>query len=1063
MWLSKNNFGNRSQGNFSVLGTLPSNIEGKILTIQQTLGKYFLEYVGIVQPIEVQPADSEAKYLIEEWLTYPERSIGWVEMVNKHNLLISLALFPIQISFDRERPLEIVITPAIDRDLRREQIPVDTDLLKFFNRHFLQDGFAIVITNKQLSSFSLIGDQWTCDISLSVFNIYETQRLIKKRRSVDQPVTLLRGNISFINEQQTSEVLKKVAHSTFMNLIKQNGVNYLERWEVYNDLELESRRLEIKEIGTLMYDSYHYKSSESGDGSYIFGISAPVPRAFYQTNGGFEATADEPQYTPEGEFIPPASSVYVGQRAVKSSDSHRLEIECEPGQNFNQLPPRGFLTGAFNGSKAMLSRRREAVEKVKMQKTKLPTLSLLLQTGDSPGYSVRVVKKTLSSATSKRVLGDKGKQFTEQQIKAIDIALRSPDIAIIQGPPGTGKTSVIRAIVSRIQELDAEAKVLISSTQHTAVDNAIEGLFSGGLPIHRLGNRRNKAEIEQNANWWNWVEQLIETCKSTMISYGTTSSRKLLRDLRFHMDMCLRNRSELPSLMEHLTEMYGKVVSLGHRSLSERIADFILLVKKKVEENQGELVSLIDKSNEIESSNDRLRTLTAAQRFDLASFRDDGNLQARRLVSYIKRFNKELSIPAEVETAAEWPEGEDKSLEEFLQQYQLAVESWSNESGFGIAPKAYQKPAFNVEESMNALFVDIDNELATSMKNKEPEIPDILDAFIEELDDPRQIDQIIQRYTRVSAATCQQSVAKRYSSEQSYDYVIIDEAARSNPLDLLIPMGLGKKIILVGDHKQLPHMLEKEVVDSYLKKHKDPELKEFLKKTLFEHLFNQFLETQNKPNGTSRVVTLIDQFRMHPVIGNFVSCNFYNGKLQSPVSEESKSHQLGLYQNQPIAWIDLPNTHGEEFTNGTYSRCRSVEIKHLLLEVRSLLALNEDYSIGIITFYSMQASRIQAAVDEFPMDWKNRIFVGSVDAFQGREFDVVYLSTVRSNRNVGVHQRVGFLDSENRLCVAFSRAKRLLVIIGDADTVAGTKEVPAVRQLLAFRELCVSEGYYEKR
>ena len=89
----------------------------------------------------------------------------------------------------------------------------------------------------------------------------------------------------------------------------------------------------------------------------------------------------------------------------------------------------------------------------------------------------------------------------------------------------------------------------------------------------------------------------------------------------------------------------------------------------------------------------------------------------------------------------------------------------------------------------------------------------------------------------------------------------------------------------------------------------------------------------------------------------------------------------------------------------------------------------------------------------FPGD-VDRIRVGTVDAFQGKEFDVVFLSVVRSNREEEMRRRVGFLDNENRLCVAFSRAKRLLVAVGDASTVAYDGEREYVKPLNEMYKMC---------
>lgn len=112
-----------------------------------------------------------------------------------------------------------------------------------------------------------------------------------------------------------------------------------------------------------------------------------------------------------------------------------------------------------------------------------------------------------------------------------------------------------------------------------------------------------------------------------------------------------------------------------------------------------------------------------------------------------------------------------------------------------------------------------------------------------------------------------------------------------------------------------------------------------------------------------------------------------------------------------------------------------------------ILSKNEKYRIGVITFYSAQAKLLDEMVrDNFPSD-VDRIRVGTVDAFQGKEFDVVLLSVVRSNNEEELQRRVGFLDNDNRLCVAFSRAKRLLIAVGDSKTVAFDGEKEYVKAL----------------
>ena len=105
--------------------------------------------------------------------------------------------------------------------------------------------------------------------------------------------------------------------------------------------------------------------------------------------------------------------------------------------------------------------------------------------------------------------------------------------------------------------------------------------------------------------------------------------------------------------------------------------------------------------------------------------------------------------------------------------------------------------------------------------------------------------------------------------------VIVDEAARSNPLDLLIPMACAKwRIVLVGDHRQLPHLLEPDVEREIRRVGPQEETRTALRQSLFEKLFIELRERE-KTDGVRRTVTLDTQYRMHPLLGQFVSEQFY--------------------------------------------------------------------------------------------------------------------------------------------------------------------------------------------
>lgn len=218
---------------------------------------------------------------------------------------------------------------------------------------------------------------------------------------------------------------------------------------------------------------------------------------------------------------------------------------------------------------------------------------------------------------------------------------------------------------------------------------------------------------------------------------------------------------------------------------------------------------------------------------------------------------------------------------------------------------------------------------------------------------------------------------------------------------------------------------------------------------------------------------------MHPTIGQFVSDRFYpESPLNSSfVKPESRPNYTGKYNQKPVAWLDVPKSLRGETRAGNRSWQRAAEVDRIMSELRGVLpSIAEKYPnfdpskptgmVGVIAFYSAQEEAIKQAIADLshglPEHLQRRVRVGTVDAFQGREYDVVYLSTVRSNQEESVEKRLGFTALPNRLCVAVSRARCVLIGVGDSACVAGLRPdgTPYSNSLKAFVDLCRSEQGY---
>jgi superfamily I DNA and/or RNA helicase len=199
---------------------------------------------------------------------------------------------------------------------------------------------------------------------------------------------------------------------------------------------------------------------------------------------------------------------------------------------------------------------------------------------------------------------------------------------------------------------------------------------------------------------------------------------------------------------------------------------------------------------------------------------------------------------------------------------------------------------------------------------------------------------------------------------------------------------------------------------------------------------------------------------MHPFIGDFISKVYYNGELKTglPNQADYKKHglQLPWAKDKVAIFCDVKKQSGME--KAGKSKSRPAEAQRIIKMLDELKADEnfENLTIGIITFYAKQVAEIfkEAAqkgyaeqkpdgsfevVKQFreTSDGREKLRIGSVDSFQGKEFDIVILSTVRSNEIDRTHENqkkvFGFLTLENRLNVAFSRSQKLVIVVGDSS------------------------------
>ncbi|BDS09576.1 AAA domain-containing protein [Aureispira anguillae] len=579
-------------------------------------------------------------------------------------------------------------------------------------------------------------------------------------------------------------------------------------------------------------------------------------------------------------------------------------------------------------------------------------------------------------------------QLNDSQRKAVLSALYARDLALLQGPPGTGKTTVIAEMIWQMIRVNQKQKVLLTSETNLAVDNALVKLLNG--------------------------------------------NHTLVKPLRF-----------------------GKVAKLeneGKKYSFDRIM-------KWIDKDYGETNLEDEEENEEESYLDSLGELDLEDEEEVDENHADNAVQIwmNRIAS-----NAQIQNPKYSEIIKDWvtdmamPETEMKELfkDKYIKHANV-VGSTSSSAGSITFACEYQK-LFNPDKKVELSYYDrvleervIEEEcigkLYKRIKNVQERYEDFDGRF-------KGVNNILERFIPLE-----------------FDIVITDEASKATPPELLLPMCFGKKNVIIGDHKQLPPMLHEKSFEETLLALESEEAKELAEEIDKDFVgISQFERLITHPKVSPSIKSSFNlQYRMHPQINKVIK-QFYSdseeglepapqllehaddANLNNPFSRHHGLYYKGFITPfQHVIWVDVDAPEQESGT----SRVNETEVEAIKLVLKMLRNSNgfdeymnhwstdkkEDQEIGLITFYGHQVKKLKEAAKYAREELKIPIRLNTVDKFQGMERNIIIVSTVRSNKlklDSGKEVRnsdIGFAKSPKRLNVALSRARRLLIIVGNKD------------------------------
>lgn len=1026
--------------------------------------------------IECDTTDRSAERTIARVAERPSH-VAWVIGANANRITLGTRTFPTGVTLDRQ--FIIRVGDDVIDDVSRRTRQARTRVVDWLTEEFVlpqpptgdasSDALRrVIIAASTASSVGLGGRLYGRTAALDLRadgGELRAVRYVEHPRNLDSGLAILTAPIQLVDASQAAEF--EQTGRTELERVVREANSYLGMWDRYNEIEdanvarslveigfARVRRVEPRDDGVAVYltDAAEFIDKLS-DLDVMVEVSDHLPRLFLGEASRPSLVEDEDDFGASLTGMPIAFDATRGRV--------HLRVEADVDLDTVRVSTNSFAFPSVRGDRTRLARRSAAATRIARGNSAIPHLGLILE-GRGVTGATRQRKLKLPPAALACFAG----RPTPAQRDALEVALSTPDIAVIQGPPGTGKTQVIAALQVLLNEragndLVAAQQILLSSYQHDAVEHAVSRTRVLGLPPARLTSRRregarNPAEA--------WRERQIGLLEGDLAVGGDDLLllREAQRWLRVYQIDPL-DHADVARLLDVVLQLAGSFLT---PPLVDRLRDAAAEARAAASGRAMAKDHLV------------LRAVRALPT-SLESLRDDGPWRIEKALGLLEALSDFSTALVDELRSVDAIDADDKAVAALVDVRGRLIEALT-------APTELRDHPVKDSDTITMLSAVV-AELEGAVERSATGQTLAIDRFVDDLrHDPEGVEKALRDYTAVLASTVQQAVAPRmqvakgvgHVDELRFDTVIVDEAARANPLDLMIPMSLAeRRVVLVGDHRQLPHVLEPDV-EREVQGSVDEQISTALATSLFERLLRQF-RNDEAVTGVRRVVTLDTQFRMHPVLGDLISSVFYeeDGGLRSARSEEEFAHLLARYGSGPAAWIDIPYERGAERRSA--SKSRRVEAETIADHLVESIKARPDLTYGVITFYRAQERAIWNALADrkaareregggwsltadqsSPIppgttDLEDRVRIGTVDSFQGMEFDVVFLSATRSNDLPDDDQRAryGFLSLPNRLCVAMSRQRRLLVVCGDAAMFRGSLAVPG---LSSFLELCES-------
>ncbi|MGW4590051.1 DEAD/DEAH box helicase [Amycolatopsis thermoflava] len=703
-----------------------------------------------------------------------------------------------------------------------------------------------------------------------------------------------------------------------------------------------------------------------------------------------------------------------------------VTVRFDQPLDWNRLAPQGELQDRPN--EVVYAKQREAVALLRSRKAHNRNLMSVFVDHDARPLTA--------------VSAEPAEALDADQLAAFRAALGVRDVLAVLGPPGTGKTRTISEI-ARARALSPDrGRTLIASFTNRAVDNVLAKL-PRDVVVVRVGSE-GKVDAEGRTFL---LEHLATELRAEIIA-TTAVARQGYEGVPVAQEWAGEFGRRIAALREDLAveARAGQALDAARRSVGgpaqQRVDDLAR--------------ALGDRERAAAQRADRLRSLLERQ-----ERAQRGGPWSRRWAAWMARRRSDRADRLRADLAARGQEA--AALRGRLHEAAAALDLATRDAPQVIAAagvldqavSARRRRAAEAGQALDAIRAALGPVHAVPVPPDTGD-PAALPAALTDvhaglgpwlacltararlLDEWRtavsgateQLYPELVRYADVVGATCTGAASRPEIAGETFDLAIIDEAGQIGTADVLVPLVRADRAVLVGDHRQLPPIVGSDVL-AWAEETGDPAVRDLVTKSALEIL----VERHALP--PSHVVALTRQRRMPKVIADFASAAFYGGRLTTHVE---RVHNDPLFAG-PLVFADtsqLPVRDRSETpvrrgaTRGTVNHAEARLLARLAAFYHRLGA---DWAL-IVPYRAQRGLIAQLLTGDIPdLDAVDH-HVGTVDAFQGGERDVVLYGFTRSNRA----GEVGFLDELRRANVAFTRARRQLVLVGDMDMLCRARD-----------------------